>query len=224
MDENLYRDRLSVSGIIKGGKNTGMLNFPKVPGYYDYAQLQRRNAKPFYMLAAQMNDERSLLQDLDYLKRMYPEIVRGYMDQISETLDKLDYEGSMIYDEYPDTEHLKRLSRTIVAIIRQKENTREGKGFEPRPMVGMAPMQTVPPMTDIPMPPTEDISMPNGEPAPGMLTRPVPEMMTPPMNMPPEEMVGTDPSEDKWIWVEYLVRILLSLEIFRRRNRKSRYY
>ncbi len=202
MEDIIYRDKLSVSGLLKVGKENIGLNFPKVPGYYGYGRVPVRDVKPFYMLAARPVDEKGLLQDLDYLKRMYPEIVREYMEQIAETLDTLDYEGSMLYDAYPDTEHLKRLSRTIVDIIRQKE---EGKTrpYAPKGMMQAVPYQTVPPLENIPIPAEGESVM---------------------SDMLPEEMVGSAPTEDKWTWIEYLVRILLSLEVYKRRNRKSRYY
>lgn len=208
MESNFYKEQLSVSGLSRPMRNTEQkFSFPKLPGEYEQGfrinQLQSqetgaamtgsklkpyRPGKPFYMLAAEMNDEQGMLQELDYLKRMYPEIVRGYMDRVSEILDKLDYEGSMIYDEYPDIYYLKRLAETIVAIIRSAEQLPDGA---------------------VPLGPVE---------------LPTPESTAAMPEIAPEEMVGTVDSEDKWVWIEYLIQLLVSMEVFRRRNRKSRYY
>lgn len=73
---------------------------------------------PGYLGSAQ---ESAILQDLEYLQQTYPQDVRRYQGKIAEILDKLDYEGSMIYDEFPDRYSLQRLADSIVRIIRQEE-------------------------------------------------------------------------------------------------------
>lgn len=73
---------------------------------------------PGYPEAAQ---EQTLLKDLEYLQSAYPNEVKRYQRKIAEMLDKLDYEGSMIYDEYPDKYSLQRLSGTIIKAL-QMEN------------------------------------------------------------------------------------------------------
>ena len=73
---------------------------------------------PGYLSAAQ---ESAVLQDLEYLQQAYPREVRRYQNKIAEVLDKLDYEGSMIYDEYPDCYSLQRLADSILKIIRREE-------------------------------------------------------------------------------------------------------
>lgn len=224
MDNNFRREYLSVSGLTKFGSGMESANsFPKVPGYSEPMVMQdeRYNlpwgangqmpygrvpygkmpygkmyhgqmapgyrekfqpGRPFYMNPPQLGNEKGLLEDLDYLKRMYPDVVHRYMEQISDMLDKLDYEGSMIYDEYPDCYQLKRLSRTVVDMIRRKEMEQgRSKDGDALPTGGKNPLT-------------------------------------------PEELVGTGDTEDKWLWVEYLVRILVSLEVYRRRNRKTRRY
>lgn len=73
---------------------------------------------PGYLSSAQ---EGAVLQDLEYLQQTYPREVRQYQSKIAEILDKLDYEGSMIYDEYPDCYSLQRLGDTIIRILQQEE-------------------------------------------------------------------------------------------------------
>lgn len=73
---------------------------------------------PGYLSSAQ---EGAVLQDLEYLQQTYPREVRQYQCKIAEILDKLDYEGSMIYDEYPDCYSLQRLGDTIIRILQQEE-------------------------------------------------------------------------------------------------------
>ena len=60
---------------------------------------------PFYMtypLPMYYQEEDSIIRDLEYLQQMYPAEAKRYQKLIASILDKLDYEGSMIYDEYPD--------------------------------------------------------------------------------------------------------------------------
>ena len=62
-------------------------------------------ARPFFMTLPGYPgrmDEKELLNDLEYLQQTYPGEVRRCQRRIAEILDKYDYEGSMIYDEYPD--------------------------------------------------------------------------------------------------------------------------
>lgn len=72
---------------------------------------------PGYLSAAQ---ESAVLQDLEYLQQTYPREVRCYQRKVAEILDKLDYEGSMIYDEYPDSCSLQRLAGSIIQIMKQE--------------------------------------------------------------------------------------------------------
>lgn len=82
---------------------------------------------PGYLSSAQ---ESAVLQDLEYLQQTYPQDVRRYQGKIAEILDKLDYEGSMIYDEYPDRYSLQRLADSIMRIIRQEEQKGAEDGSE----------------------------------------------------------------------------------------------
>lgn len=65
--------------------------------------------------------EKELLQDLEYLQQTYPGEVKRYQRRVAETLDRFDYEGSMIYDEYPDKYSLQRLTSAIVGIMQKEE-------------------------------------------------------------------------------------------------------
>ncbi len=60
---------------------------------------------PYYM-AYQMpllyDDDRIARRDLDYMKSLYPAAAKRLIPYIEEECDRLEYEGSMMYDEYPD--------------------------------------------------------------------------------------------------------------------------
>lgn len=83
-----------------------------------------RKIMPFYMtypLPMYYKDENSIIRDLEYLQQMYPAQAKRYQKVISNILDKLDYEGSMIYDEFPDRWQLYKLSTDILDRIRREE-------------------------------------------------------------------------------------------------------
>ena len=80
---------------------------------------------PFYMaypLPMYYQQEDSVTRDLDYLQQMYPAQAKKYQKMITETLDCIDYEGSMIYDEYPDKWQIYRLTQMIVDKIIKSED------------------------------------------------------------------------------------------------------
>ena len=74
-----------------------------------------------YPLPMYYEDENSIIRDLEYLQQMYPAQAKRYQKVISNILDKLDYEGSMIYDEFPDRWQLYKLSTDILDRIRREE-------------------------------------------------------------------------------------------------------
>ena len=79
---------------------------------------------PFYMaypLPLYYQQEDSVTRDLEYLQQMYPSEAKKYQKMIAETLDHIDYEGSMIYDEYPDRWQIYRLTQMIVDKIRKTD-------------------------------------------------------------------------------------------------------
>lgn len=79
---------------------------------------------PFFMAYPgypEKNQEKTILRDLEYLQAAFPNEVRRYQRKIAEILDKFDYEGSMIYDEYPDCYGLRRMAGTIIQILKRDE-------------------------------------------------------------------------------------------------------
>lgn len=74
-----------------------------------------------YPMPMAYEDEDVMLRDLEYLQQMYPQDAKKYQKKIVSILDKMDYEGSMIYDDYPDQFMLYKLSRDITEMIRKDE-------------------------------------------------------------------------------------------------------
>ena len=85
---------------------------------------------PFYMTYPDYNGsgrEAMLLRDLEYLQQMYPKDVKRYQKRIAEILDLNDYEGSMIYDEYPDRYSLRAMAQSIGRILDKEEEQTPGE-------------------------------------------------------------------------------------------------
>ena len=79
---------------------------------------------PFYMaypLPLYYQQEDNVTRDLEYLQQMYPVQAKKYQKMIAEMLDHIDYDGSMIYDEYPDRWQIYRMTQMIVDKIKNEE-------------------------------------------------------------------------------------------------------
>ncbi|MBQ5850395.1 MAG: hypothetical protein IIW54_06235 [Lachnospiraceae bacterium] len=82
--------------------------FPTYPGYQP-----NRNWE-------QLSEDR-VLEDLEYLQQMYPTYAKRYQVRVRDILNQMDYDGSMIYDQYPDKWQLDRLVHSIITILKNEE-------------------------------------------------------------------------------------------------------
>ncbi|WP_461810374.1 hypothetical protein [Faecalimonas sp.] len=60
---------------------------------------------PYYMMYPmpfEYDDERKERQDIEYMKSLYPNTVKKILPFVEDECERMEYEGSMIYDEYPD--------------------------------------------------------------------------------------------------------------------------
>ena len=85
-----------------------------------------RRALPFYHAYSQYGDWGQMdadmvAGDLEYLQQMYPSYAKKYQVQINRMLDRMDYDGSMIYDQYPDRWQLERFIDSIMTTIKNEE-------------------------------------------------------------------------------------------------------
>ena len=81
-----------------------------------FFQMQQLRQMPYPLMypypdlyMSEMETER----DLQYLQQMYPADAKRMQKKVEEELDKLEYEGSMMYDEYPDRLQLRLMCRRI---------------------------------------------------------------------------------------------------------------
>lgn len=87
-------------------------NLPYYPAYPEYAGWNQIS-------------ENRVMEDLEYLQQMYPLYAKRYQVRVRDILDRMDYAGSMIYDQYPDRLQMERLVHSIITILKQEEEALE---------------------------------------------------------------------------------------------------
>lgn len=86
--------------------------------------MYQRRILPFYMtypLPVGYREEDTAIRDLLYLQQLYPAEARKCQRAVTAALNGFDYEGSMIYDEYPDRWQLHKLSQDILELMKMAE-------------------------------------------------------------------------------------------------------
>lgn len=79
---------------------------------------------PFYMTYPMQNiflEEAEYERDMERMKQLYPREVQGIREHVEEECDKMEYEGSMMFDEYPDKLMLKQMVERIYQRTAQPE-------------------------------------------------------------------------------------------------------
>lgn len=71
---------------------------------------------PFYMAYPMQTvymEELEYARDLEKLKGMYPKEVRSIQEMVEDECDKMEYEGSLMFDEYPDKVMVNQIVKRI---------------------------------------------------------------------------------------------------------------
>lgn len=133
-------------------------------------------------------------KDVDYIKSLYPNNVRLIQKEVEEECDKLEYDGSCMFDECPDRVHL----NTIVDNIYERldDNDVDTKEVQAENLLGPGPVR----------PPWGPCG-PNGCPPPPRPSHP---------GRPPKPDFRPDGRPD---WRRDLIQSLLFNEILHRRRR-----
>ena len=98
-----------------------------------YGMPDRNTSKmPFYMAYPMQSlymEELEYERDMQKLKDMYPKEVRSIQAMVEDECDKMEYEGSLMFDEYPDRVLLFKTANDIydnAMVLTQTD--RSGKG------------------------------------------------------------------------------------------------
>lgn len=62
-------------------------------------------------------------KDMDRMKELYPRDVSRIMDVIEDECDKMEYEGSLMFDEYPDRLMLEQVTERIYQTVKNGTDT-----------------------------------------------------------------------------------------------------
>lgn len=172
---------------------------------------------PYYMaypMPLAYDDEKIERRDYEYMKSLYPSTAKKILPYVEEECDRMEYQCSMMYDEYPDKLQLRLMCGRIYDNVLKHEKIFYGEGFEDMfsegeveeqvfhlpsrtskperpPMPGRRPQNERPPMPGKP---------PQGE-------RP-PKPGRPPQNRPPQGNQN---------WLHDLIDVMLYQELYKRR-------
>ena len=83
---------------------------------------------PYYMMYPTpflFDDEKIEERDYEYLRSMYPEMAKQILPYVEDECDRMEYENSMIYDEYPDKLQLRLMGRRIYDRVMEQEKFAE---------------------------------------------------------------------------------------------------
>lgn len=87
---------------------------------------------PFYMSYPMQNlylTEMEYEKDMDRMKELYPRETRQILEVVEEECDKMEYEGSLMFDEYPDRFMLEMVVDRIYQKVAGKEPEVEAEQF-----------------------------------------------------------------------------------------------
>ena len=80
---------------------------------------------PFYMtypMPIAYSQDQGMVRDLEYFQQIYPQGAKLLQREIAKMVHIIDYEGSMIYDEYPDQLSLRKLAKDMLdKLVHQKD-------------------------------------------------------------------------------------------------------
>lgn len=79
---------------------------------------------PYYMAYPMphiFDDDWMERRDFEYMRGMYPDLVKRIVPYVEEECDKMDYKYSMLYDEYPDKLQVQMLHRRVMGRVTERE-------------------------------------------------------------------------------------------------------
>ena len=83
---------------------------------FSYMQQMDVNRMPFYMSYPMQNlylTEMEYEKDMERMKELYPREIKRLVEAVEEECDKMEYEGSLMFDEYPDRFMMQQIAERI---------------------------------------------------------------------------------------------------------------
>lgn len=91
---------------------------PQTYPFYAPYQMQMQTGLPMQMQGNYLK-EMEYEKDLDRMRELYPNEVKKIQKYVDEECDRMEYEGSLMFDEYPDKTMLSLVSKRIMDKIAQ---------------------------------------------------------------------------------------------------------
>lgn len=95
------------------------MDYYKRPEYFHgdiHNYMNQYGRMPFYMTYPAwetQKEEMEMERDLEYMKQMYSKTAKEIQEQVEAACDAMEYDGSMMFDEYPDKLMLQRICDSI---------------------------------------------------------------------------------------------------------------
>ncbi|MBD9002693.1 MAG: hypothetical protein EGR12_10230 [Coprococcus catus] len=83
------------------------------------AQEEEQEADDLYM--TDMPEPGQMEEDWMYMQQLYPNTARKLVPYIEDAADRLEYENSMMFDNYPDRIAVEQVVKEIIAVIQENE-------------------------------------------------------------------------------------------------------
>ncbi|MBE5871214.1 MAG: hypothetical protein E7294_08145 [Lachnospiraceae bacterium] len=91
-----------------------------MPFYLTYPDIMDKAEAIFRPAKIGRIDNRQYEKDVEYFRQMYPQGAKQIQKEIEKALAILDYDGSVIYDEYPERLRIDKMAKDILETIRSK--------------------------------------------------------------------------------------------------------
>lgn len=85
---------------------------------------------PYYMaypMPLLYDDDKIERRDFEYMKSQYPISAKKILPYVEDEFDHMEYEGSVIYDEYPDQLQIRLMCNRIYDKVKNMEDSEEGE-------------------------------------------------------------------------------------------------
>ena len=102
---------------------------PQTYPFYTPYQMQMQGGFPMQMQGNYLK-EMEYEKDLDRMRELYPNEVKKIQKYVDEECDRMEYEGSLMFDEYPDKTMLSLVSKRIMDKIAQDSEKDEVENSE----------------------------------------------------------------------------------------------
>lgn len=194
-----------------------------MPGYGDIS-ISNLPAQPY-----EYDNSKEAVQDNAYIIFLFPEEARKVKEIVAKALDKLDYEGSVIYHEYPDKNNLEEILNEIYQQINaQMPQTNEStQNMTPSPnntintppnMSNPSTMPTPSTMPSTTVPPTTENTPPTSE---SVSTMQIPTFIPPcrGYDCPPPYYSPSHFPDGRPNWIRQLLESLFFDEMINRRRK-----